>query len=102
MSFCLPVKNGWQLEQISRRSSWFFVERVVHVAPQAQWTLTILYSGWIPGFMALLRNTYLRASRPERQAGRSDRDGPPVERREGEAGEGLAVGRPEVGEHPDR
>ena len=38
-SRCLPVKNGWQLEQISSRSS-FFVERVVQVAPQAQWTLT--------------------------------------------------------------
>jgi hypothetical protein len=27
-SFCLPVKNGWQFEQISTRSSWpFIVER---------------------------------------------------------------------------
>jgi len=38
---CLPVKNGWQLEQISSRSSWPFVDRVVHVVPQAQWTLTV-------------------------------------------------------------
>src|SRR5712692_7416165 len=53
MSFCFPVKKGWQLEQISRRSSWPFVDLVVQVAPQAQWTLTTLYSGWIPGFMAL-------------------------------------------------
>jgi len=37
-SRCLPVKNGWQLEQISRRIS-FFVSGV-QVAPQAQWTLT--------------------------------------------------------------
>jgi len=27
--------------------------RVVQVAPQAQWTLTTWYSGWIPAFMAL-------------------------------------------------
>ena len=38
-SRCLPVKKGWQAEQISRRIS-FFVDRVVQVAPQAQWTLT--------------------------------------------------------------
>src|SRR4029077_7453939 len=40
-SFCLPVKNGWQLEQISTRSiSPFMVERVGKVFPQAQWTVT--------------------------------------------------------------
>ena len=39
ISRCLPVKNGWQVEQISSRSS-FLVERVVQVAPQAQWTFT--------------------------------------------------------------
>ena len=39
ISRCLPVKNGWQFEQISSRSS-FLVERVVQVAPQAQWTFT--------------------------------------------------------------
>jgi len=33
------VKNGWHFEQISTRSS-FFVEPVVHVSPQAQWTWT--------------------------------------------------------------
>ena len=38
-SFCLPVKNGWHLEQISTRSS-FLVEPVVQVSPQAQWTGT--------------------------------------------------------------
>src|SRR5688500_10971190 len=34
-SFCRPVKNGWQLLQISRCSSGF-VDRVFHVAPHAQ------------------------------------------------------------------
>jgi len=37
ISFCLPVKNGWQLEQISTWIS-FLVERVVQFAPQAQLT----------------------------------------------------------------
>src|ERR1700704_3050380 len=41
MSFCLPVKNGWQLEQIStRRVSPLIVERVGNVCPQAQCTVT--------------------------------------------------------------
>src|SRR4029077_12097561 len=53
MSFCLPVKKGWQLEQISRRRSSFLVERVVQVAPQAQWTFRTAYTGWIPAFMTL-------------------------------------------------
>jgi len=40
-SFCLPVKKGWQLEQISTRSiSPLTVERVGKVFPQAQWTVT--------------------------------------------------------------
>jgi len=40
-SFCLPVKNGWQLEQISTRSmSPLMVERVGNVWPQAQCTVT--------------------------------------------------------------
>src|SRR6201993_193096 len=43
ISFCLPVKNGWQLEQIStRRVSPLIVERVGNVCPQAQCTVT----GW--------------------------------------------------------
>src|SRR5580692_6163718 len=42
-SFCLPVKNGWQFEQIStRRNSPFIVDRVGKVCPQAQCTVT----GW--------------------------------------------------------
>src|SRR6266568_471560 len=40
-SFCLPVKNGWQFEQISTRSiSPLMVERVWKVWPQAQCTVT--------------------------------------------------------------
>ena len=40
-SFCLPVKKGWQLEQISTRSmSPLIVERVWNVWPQAQCTVT--------------------------------------------------------------
>jgi len=40
-SFCLPVKKGWQLEQISTRSiSPLIVERVGKVFPQAQCTVT--------------------------------------------------------------
>ena len=41
MRRCLPVKNGWQFEQISSRSSCPLVERVVQVVPHAQWTLTV-------------------------------------------------------------
>src|SRR6266851_4002753 len=41
ISFCLPVKNGWQFEQISTRSmSPLMVERVWNVWPQAQCTVT--------------------------------------------------------------
>src|SRR5262245_11296055 len=47
ISFCFPVKNGWQLEQISSRSSWPLVDRVVQFAPQAQCTFTVTYSGCI-------------------------------------------------------
>ena len=36
-SFCLPVKKGWQLEQISTRSMLpFIVDLVLNVCPQAQ------------------------------------------------------------------
>ena len=48
-SFCLPVKNGWQLEQMSRWSSPT-VERVCHVLPHAHRTVAVAYSGWIPDF----------------------------------------------------
>src|SRR5262245_651050 len=50
-SFCLPVKNGWHLEQISRRISVPLVERVLKVSPQAQTTFTSMYLGWIFSFM---------------------------------------------------
>src|SRR5206468_10862677 len=39
ISFCFPVKNGWQAEQISRRIS-ALVERVWNWFPQAQLTRT--------------------------------------------------------------
>ena len=39
ISFCLPVKKGWQAEQISVKiSPPFFVERVSKLLPQ--WHLT--------------------------------------------------------------
>src|SRR6267378_988262 len=42
MSFCLPVKKGWQFEQISTFSlSPLMVERVVKLWPQAQCTVTV-------------------------------------------------------------
>ena len=41
-SFCLPVKKGWQFEQISTFSlSPLMVERVVKLWPQAQCTVTV-------------------------------------------------------------
>ena len=41
-SFCFPVKNGWQLEQISTRIRLpLKVERVSNVLPHAQWTVTL-------------------------------------------------------------
>src|SRR5947209_6222892 len=47
MIFCLPVKNGWQFEQISTLTLGA-VERVTNVLPQAQVTLTSSYFGCIP------------------------------------------------------
>jgi hypothetical protein len=40
-SFCLPVKNGWQLEQISTCNASFTVARVSMTLPQAQ-TMRVL------------------------------------------------------------
>src|SRR3954465_11828172 len=51
ISFCLPVKNGWQFAQISRCSSGL-VERVFHVAPHAQRASTLWYFGWMVSFTA--------------------------------------------------
>jgi hypothetical protein len=52
ISFCLPVKNGWQAAQMS---VWIsaFVERVWNVLPQAQVTVAVAYVGWISGFMGV-------------------------------------------------
>src|SRR5665213_2029916 len=41
-SFCLPVKNGWQAEQISTTIAPLWVERVWNVLPQAHFTLMSL------------------------------------------------------------
>jgi len=57
-SFCLPVKKGWQFEQISTRIS-LAVERVTNSFPHAQWTRINLYSGWMSGFMG--RGTIARS-----------------------------------------
>jgi len=50
MSFCLPVKNGWQTLQMS---VWIsaIVERVWNELPQARVTVAVAYSGWISAFM---------------------------------------------------
>jgi hypothetical protein len=37
MSFCLPVKKGWQTEQMSSLML-SLVDRVWYASPQAQWT----------------------------------------------------------------
>src|SRR4030067_187633 len=50
-TFCLPVKNGWHSEHTSMPKSLPRVERVTKLLPQAQVTLTSLYSGWMPSFM---------------------------------------------------
>src|SRR3954454_16359022 len=39
-NFCLPVKNGWQAEQIST-FTLACVLRVTKLLPQAQWTLQV-------------------------------------------------------------
>ena len=49
-SFCLPVKKGWQDEQISTLIS-LIVERVSITLPQAQVILVISYFGCIPSLI---------------------------------------------------
>ena len=46
----MPVKNGWQAEQIS---TWMVgtVDRVSMVLPQAQTMAAFWYCGWMPSFM---------------------------------------------------
>src|SRR5262249_48973865 len=50
--FILPVKNGWQAEQIST-VMFFLVLRVVKRLPQPQTTVASTYSGWMPDFMTV-------------------------------------------------
>src|SRR3954465_5752918 len=50
-SFCRPVKNGGQFEQISRCSSGL-VDLVCQVAPHAQRASTLWYLGWMFSFTA--------------------------------------------------
>ena len=45
ISFCLPVKKGWQAAQISRTMSPLWVERVWKMDPQAHFTLMSSYFG---------------------------------------------------------
>src|ERR1700741_3056361 len=52
-NFILPVKNGWQAEQISTLMP-FLVLRVVNLLPQPHVTVVSTYSGWISFFIALL------------------------------------------------
>jgi hypothetical protein len=51
ISFCFPVKNGWQAEHISNLISGL-VEQVSNLFPQAQVTSTLWYLGWIPSFIS--------------------------------------------------
>jgi hypothetical protein len=50
MSFCFPVKNGWQTLQMS---VWIsaIVERVWNELPHAHFTVAVAYSGWMSAFM---------------------------------------------------
>ena len=61
-SFCLPVKKGWQLLQISTfKTSPSLVVPVLKVAPQAQTTVTSWYLGCISDFMSFtsLKSAFL-------------------------------------------
>src|SRR5829696_4010922 len=58
---CFPVKNGWQLEHTSTRSSWR-VEPTVHSVPhEPQCTFDSKYLGWISAFTAVLSSDAVRA-----------------------------------------
>src|SRR5437016_12807106 len=50
--FILPVKNGWQTEQIST-AMFFLVLRVTNLLPQPQVTVVSSYFGWMSFFMIL-------------------------------------------------
>src|SRR5712692_6009475 len=51
--FILPVKKGWQAEQIST-VMFLRVLRVTNLLPQPQVTVASTYSGWIPDFRVWL------------------------------------------------
>src|SRR4051794_19301612 len=51
MNFILPVKNGWQAEQIST-VMFLRVLRVVNLLPQPHVTVVSSYFGWMSFFMA--------------------------------------------------
>src|SRR6516165_1193048 len=51
--FILPVKKGWQAEQIST-VMFFLVLRVTNLLPHPQVTVASTYSGWMPDFMDVL------------------------------------------------
>src|SRR5512144_80912 len=76
MIFCLPVKKGWQFEQISMWKSPR-VERVSMTFPQAHMTLAGLYCGWIPSRMVFLPAAACMALRhgPGREGAGSSRIG---------------------------
>ena len=52
-NFCLPVKNGWQFEQISTWMSPLWVDRVVKLLPHAHIHADFVVTGWIAAFMGL-------------------------------------------------
>src|ERR1043166_7740092 len=62
-NFCLPVKKGWQSEQIS---TWIVgtVERVSTTWPQAQMIFAGLYSGWMPCFITTSDEVYTTKAGP--------------------------------------
>src|SRR5437763_16897188 len=51
ISCCLPVKNGWQMEQISTWMSPLWVERVGKMLLHAQCALISWYAGLMAAFM---------------------------------------------------
>src|SRR5262249_22709513 len=54
-NFILPVKNGWQAEQIST-VMFLRVLRVTNLLPQPHVTVASTYSGCIPVFIRVLRS----------------------------------------------
>ena len=48
---CLPVKKGWQLEQISTCTFWLLVDKASTSKPQAQVILALCTLGWMFCFM---------------------------------------------------